>query len=114
MRKISEFLWGLLFLTSSIWICVVSIWKFLVASAYMQAPLFDSFEILLLSINLISVLVFIGASIYSFYLQKTDTSGEKTNFIWIKIALPLFLAWSAYNIYDSLDKIINWTLLFLL
>ena len=114
MRRITEFFWGLIFLASSIWICLVSIWKYLVHTQYMQNPLYDYFEIIMLIINLAFVSVFFGASIFSFYFQKTDTSGEKTIHLGIKIALLVFLAYSAYNIYASLDKIINWVLLFLL
>ena len=109
MRRISEFYWGLIFLASSIWICLISIWKFLVYVRFMQIAIFEWAEVIMLIINLAFVLVFFFASIYSFYLTKTDTSGEKTNELWIKIALLVFSAYSAYAIYGSIDLIINWS-----
>ena len=109
MRRISEFYWGLIFLASSIWICLVSIWKFLIYVKYMKIVIFEWAEVIMLIINLAFVLVFFGASIYSFYLTKTDTSGEKTNELWIKIALLVFLAYSAYAVYGSFDIIARWS-----
>lgn len=108
MRKISEFYWGLIFLASSIWICLVSIWKFLIYVKYMKIVIFEWAEVMMLIINLAFVLVFFGASIYSFYLTKTDKLGKKTNEIWIKIALLVFLAYSAYGVYGSIDLITRW------
>ena len=107
MRRISEFYWGLIFLASSIWICLISIWKFLVYVRFMQIAIFEWAEVIMLIINLAFVLVFFIASIYSFYLTKTDTSGEKTNELWIKVALLVFLAYSAYAVYGSIDLIIR-------
>jgi len=109
MRKISEFYWGLLFLASSIWIGLVSIWKFLVYVRFMQIVIFEWAEVIMLIISIAFVLIFFGASIYSFYLTKTDTSGEKTNELWIKIALLVLSAYSAYAIYGSIDLLINWS-----
>ncbi len=108
-RKISEFYWGLIFLASSIWICLVSIWKFLVYLEYFaQIVIFEWSEVIMLIINLAFVLIFIAASIYSFYLARKDPMGEKTNELWIKIALLVFLAYSAYAVYGSIDIIIRW------
>lgn len=110
MRRISEFYWGLIFLASSISICLISIWKFLVYLELMaQIVIFEWAEVIMLIINLAFVLLFFVASIYSFYLTKTDTSGEKTNELWIKVALLVFLAYSAYAVYGSIDLIIRWS-----
>ncbi|MFX0047398.1 MAG: hypothetical protein ACFE8G_04435 [Candidatus Hermodarchaeota archaeon] len=75
----------------------------------MVIVIFEWAEVIMLIINLAFGFAFLGASIYSFYLTRTDTTGEKTNELWIKIALLIFLAYSAYAVYGSIDLIIRWS-----
>ena len=108
MRTITEFYWGLIFLASSIWLGLVSIWKYMVYIQFMQMVLLDWFEVMVLILNLGFVFVFLGASVYSFQLSRIDTTFEKTNELWIKVALLIFLGYSAYAVYGSIDLLINW------